>query len=223
MTKLKFIAPVLLTSSCMIALNAPASAQSAGQPDELEAIYACKSISDSLERLACYDNSVGRFEAAQKSGEVVAVSKTAIEKVKRDAFGFNIPSLPGLSTLFGGNRKDSKSAAKSNDLTDPVKEAAVTSTPNRAAKPPATQALPDARDMKEVTLDIRKMTEFGYKKTRFFMTNGQVWEQLDTTRLRIPKKRNGEPLKANISKAALGSFVLQINGKGSDIRVKRVR
>ena len=48
-----------------------ASAQSAVQPDELKAVYACKSISNAQERLACYDSSVGRFEAAQKSGEVV--------------------------------------------------------------------------------------------------------------------------------------------------------
>jgi len=78
------------------------------------------------------------------------------------------------------------------------------------------------KEVSNISLEVRKMTEFGYKKTRFFMKNGQVWETTGTTRIRVPKKKDG-PIIAEISKAALGSFVLQLNGKGSDIRVKRVR
>ena len=77
--------------------------------------------------------------------------------------------------------------------------------------------------MTEVTLDIRKTTEFGHKKTRFFMANGQVWEQTDGNKVRIPKVRNEELNTADISKASLGSFFLRVNGKGAAIRVRRVR
>ena len=55
------------------------------------------------------------------------------------------------------------------------------------------------------------------------MTNGQVWEQTDRTNVRIPKVRDGKTNNAEISKASLGSFFLRVNGKGSAIRVRRVR
>ena len=193
-------------------------AQSAGQPVELSAIYACKALADSNARLACYDNAVGRFETAQKSGEIVTISKTQVEKVERDAFGFNIPSLPSLGKLFGGGEKTAKTP-KGNPLTAPVKSAEATKPDAKIKRP----AIPKASDIKEVSLTLRKTTEFGYKKTRFFFTNGQVWEQADTTKVRVPKVRGGKTNTAEISKAALGSFLLRINGSGSAIRVRRVR
>jgi len=74
-----------------------------------------------------------------------------------------------------------------------------------------------------VVLTIRKTTEYGYKKTRFFFDNGQVWEQTDGSKIRIPKVRNSVANTAIISKASLGSFLLRVNGKGSAVRVRRVR
>jgi len=219
---------VFMCSICsllsFVTLDTQALAQSSAQPDELQAIYACKTIEDAKKRLACYDSSVGRFEAAEKSGDV---SKTAIEKVERDAFGFNIPSLPSLGKLFGGSDKAGK-RKKKNALTDPVKKAPdqevelkpTPSTPTQASLIPAK---PKTNKITDVTLDIRKTTEFGYKKTRFFMTNGQVWEQIDSTKVRVPKVRNGMVNTVEISKAALGSFLLRVNGKGVAIRVRRVR
>ena len=216
----------IASSSIMLSatlLSSTAQAQSAAQPDELQAIYACKSISNPQERLACYDNSVDSFEAAEKSGEVVTVSKTAIEEVERNSFGFNIPSLKSLGGIFGGKETSKTKTAKSNDLTDPVKETAITSTPDTPSAPPAIKPKPKTSDIKEVSLEIRKTTEFGYKKTRFFMVNGQVWEQIDTTRMRIPKAKKNITHRAHIKKAALGSYLLQINGEGAAIRVRRVR
>lgn len=218
----------IFASANMVAM--PASAQSSAQPDELQAIYACKSISDAQKRLACYDNSVGRFEAAEKSGEVVTVSKTAIEKVERDAFGFNIPSLPSLGGLFGGgkNKSTADKKPKANPLTDapisePAKSAELKPTPVAPTVPPEKSKRPESSKVTEVTLEIRKTTEFGYQKTRFFMSNGQVWEQSDSSKVRIPKVRNGKNNSATISKASLGSFFLRVNGKGPAVRVRRVR
>ena len=202
-----------------VLLSTHAKAQSAALPDELQAIYACKSISSAQERLACYDNSVGRFEEAEKSGEVVTVTKTAIEKVERDAFGFNIPSLPSLGGLFGGG---SKKTVKENGLTAPVKKASIPKEPSSSVSLPKISK-PEPSDITDVNLTIRKTTEFGRGKTRFFMTNGQVWEQVGSIRGRIPKVKEDKTTTAEISKAALGSFLMKINGKGSAIRVRRVR
>jgi len=96
-------------------------------------------------------------------------------------------------------------------------------TPSTPTQTPLIPTKPKASKITDVTLDIRKTTEFGYKKTRFFMTNGQVWEQIDSTKVRVPKVRNGMVNTVEISKAALGSFLLRVNGKGVAIRVRRVR
>ncbi|MEP3891148.1 MAG: hypothetical protein ABJN69_11865 [Hellea sp.] len=223
MYRLKLFTLALGTVALTLSAAPQAWAQIAGQPDELQAIYACKTIADPQERLACYDNSVGLFQAAEKSGEVVAVSKTAIENVERDAFGFNIPSLPSLGRIFGGGKDKAPSAPKESDLTAPVKRAEATQIVKQPTRPPEVMKRPTPSEVSEVTLQIRKMTTFGYKKTRFFMTNGQVWEQIDANRIRISKSQKGKTHTAVISKAALGSFLLKINDKGSDIRVKRVR
>lgn len=219
MQKAKCFVSLTVSLLSIICFTPTAQAQSAAPPGELQAIYACKSISDSQKRLTCYDNSVGRFEAAEKSGEVVTVSKTAIEKVERDAFGFNIPSLPSLSNLFGGG---TKKATKKNDLTDPVMDSSVASLPRLAAGEPLTQK-PVPSEISDVNLAIRKTTKFGRDKTRFFMTNGQVWDQVGTIRSRIPEIKGNKTKSAEISKGALGSFFLKINGKGAAIRVRRVR
>ena len=206
----------------IIISNSPqAFAQVNSQPDELQAIYACKTIVNPQDRLACYDSSVGRFEAAERSGEVLTVSKAAIENVEREAFGFNIPSLPSIGKIFGGGSSDK--TKKESDLTAPVKQATREIEGAKTQKAPTLTSGPEMSKIEGVTLDIRKTTEFGYKKTRFFMTNGQVWEQSDTARVRIPKKSGGSLNTAEISKAALGSFLLKINGKGAAIRVRRVQ
>ena len=224
--KFKFLSSV---SICFLVLSLPqlSNAQTANGPDELKAIYACKGMADSSLRLACYDQAVGRFEAAQNSGDVIAVSKTQVEAVEKEAFGFNIPSLPSLGGLFGGSKKKAQTS-KTNPLTAPVtqsetKTAELPSKTTEPTPPPALKSKPEPSNIKSVSLDISKTTEFGYKKTRFFFSNNQVWEQVDGTKVRIPKVRNGKPNTAKISKAALGSFILRINGKGSAIRVRRVR
>ena len=75
-------------------------------------VYACKDIASDTERLACYDAAVGRLKAAEDAGEVKTFTRTEVEEVKRDSFGFSIPSLPKLA--FGG--KDDKGKDKSDDL-----------------------------------------------------------------------------------------------------------
>lgn len=59
----------------------------------LQGVLDCRAITDSAERLACYDASVGRFEQAELAGQVVVVDREKAREVRRQAFGFNLPSL----------------------------------------------------------------------------------------------------------------------------------
>ena len=75
-------------------------------------VYACKAIASDAERLACYDAAVGRLKAAEEAGEVKTFTRKDVEQVKRESFGFSIPSLPKLA--FGN--KDDEGKAKPDDL-----------------------------------------------------------------------------------------------------------
>ena len=63
------------------------------KPVSTQAIYACAEIADDMARLACYDESVGRLEAAEAAGEVTTISKAEVEEIERDSFGFSLPSI----------------------------------------------------------------------------------------------------------------------------------
>lgn len=54
--------------------------------------------------------------------------------------------------------------------------------------------------------------------TTFRLANGQVWQQADAGRFYYPTR---DP-KVIIRKAAFGSYLLRIEGKGSTVRVRRI-
>lgn len=216
--------PVVTTLILTAALSPLAFAQSPDQPAEISAIYSCKTETNPMNRLACYDAAIDRLDIAQRKGEVITVSKSQVEEVETEAFGFNIPSLPSLGKLFGGGKTFKNTAkVKDNPLTAPVKSTkSLTALPS-AASPTPTISLPKESNTKKVILTLKSTKQFGHRKTRFFFTNGQVWEQMDGTKVYVPKVRNGIANEARISKASLGSYFLRINSKGSAIRVRRAR
>ena len=80
-------------------------------PASTDAIYACTSLTDDSERLACYDMAVGRFKEAEESGELTTVSRAEVEEVQKEAFGFSLPSLPKLAMPKFGNGDDTDDGA----------------------------------------------------------------------------------------------------------------
>jgi hypothetical protein len=90
---------IVLASLAFIALTGSVAAQEQPPtPDALGRVYACRSITDEAQRLACYDGAVGNLQAAQDSGNIVAVDRQRAEEVDREAFGYQLPSL---SRIFG--------------------------------------------------------------------------------------------------------------------------
>jgi hypothetical protein len=86
----------------------PAHSDSSGNPELLDRVYACATITDEHERLTCYDTAVGNLHEALSRGDVVAVDRQQVERVNREAFGFSLPSLPNI---FGGHHGDRPAAA----------------------------------------------------------------------------------------------------------------
>lgn len=88
-------------AAILIAASTSAQAAQAGQqePQTLTRLMACRSISDSAARLACYDAAAGAIDSARQQGDLVVIDRAQAEETRRQLFGFEVPTLP---RLFGG-------------------------------------------------------------------------------------------------------------------------
>jgi hypothetical protein len=96
---------------------------------------------------------------------------------------------------------------KPSPLTAPL--VAAPSAKTQSAVPP----LPE-----KVSLAVKSVSTGSDGKMKFTMENGQIWRQVDAEKVRNLGKG---PWTAEIRKAAMGSFMLTING-GRSVRVQRV-
>ena len=87
------------TAGLVFALAALAASAALAQPRLptgsalVKAVADCRKLTEDPARLACYDAAAGRLEAAERSGEVVVVDREQARATRRQAFGFNLPSL----------------------------------------------------------------------------------------------------------------------------------
>lgn len=101
---------IILAFTSLFLLNAPAFAADDSKEvnkSPLSTLYECAGISDSDKRLACFDTSVANLRSAEEKKEIVAIDAKAARKMKKEAFGFNLPSLsklglPKISLPGGG-------------------------------------------------------------------------------------------------------------------------
>jgi hypothetical protein len=77
----------------------------ADSPPTTEEIYFCVDIIDDKERLNCYDLEVGKLRAAETAGDITTISKSEVENLQKDSFGFSLPTLAkGVLPKFGSNQ-----------------------------------------------------------------------------------------------------------------------
>ena len=89
--------PMMMLSLLAGAIALPALAKPANPTANpaavAQAISDCRKLTDRDARLDCYDKASDAFEQAQASGQVVVVDREQVRAVKRQAFGFSMPSL----------------------------------------------------------------------------------------------------------------------------------
>lgn len=73
--------------------QASAQASKDARAQVFQGLMDCKGKSDPAERLACYDAAVGAMDVAEKKGDIVVVDREQAKAVRRQAFGFSLPSL----------------------------------------------------------------------------------------------------------------------------------
>ncbi|WP_174300886.1 hypothetical protein [Caulobacter sp. S45] len=83
----------LLAAAGALPASARPASPTANPAAVAQAIGDCRKLTDRDARLDCYDKATDAFEQAQASGQVVVVDREQVRAVKRQAFGFNVPSL----------------------------------------------------------------------------------------------------------------------------------
>jgi len=108
-----------LAAALAVAALGVAAAETAGSPlpAAVQKLLACRSAAPDAARLACYDAAVGELSQLIATGEVVIVDHKRVAEVKRQAFGFSLPSL----SLF--ERSGAKDAGELSRISGVVKEA----------------------------------------------------------------------------------------------------
>ncbi|HEV2043592.1 MAG TPA: hypothetical protein VGR05_02825 [Sphingomicrobium sp.] len=81
-----------------LALASPAQSKTqplaaAPPPKIFTDVVQCRSITDSAERLACFDRSVGALATAQASRDIYVADKEAMREARRGLFGFSLPKI----------------------------------------------------------------------------------------------------------------------------------
>ena len=74
----------------------PALAAEAAPPAraaQLQQLLDCRKLTDPTQRLACFDQAAGVLDQAEAKGDVVVVDRETARKVRRQAFGFTLPSI----------------------------------------------------------------------------------------------------------------------------------
>ncbi|MFN3523385.1 MAG: hypothetical protein ACK4YQ_14155 [Phenylobacterium sp.] len=72
----------------------PAAAQPAATRAEIfQRLIDCRKLGDDAQRLACYDAQAAAVDQAEAKGDIVVVDRQQADQVRRQAFGFTLPSL----------------------------------------------------------------------------------------------------------------------------------
>jgi hypothetical protein len=83
-------------------------------PAGVQKLLACRKVAEKDQRLACYDAAVDELTGQLKTGEVVAVDRQQAREVRRQAFGFRMPSI----SLFERGEKPEEVAQLSATVAD---------------------------------------------------------------------------------------------------------
>ncbi|MFL6761553.1 MAG: hypothetical protein ACJ8FB_03235 [Sphingomicrobium sp.] len=86
---------VALTATATAAKNKTDAVQP--PPPNFARLVACQKISDSTQRLACYDREVATVSTANAKGDLVVMDRQQIRETRRSLFGLTLPNLG----LFG--------------------------------------------------------------------------------------------------------------------------
>lgn len=95
------IASFALIAATPAAADKPQPA-AAEPPQAFRALLDCRSLADSMQRLACFDAKVAALDDAARSNEVVITDRARLQEARRGLFGFAAPIGKMLGIGNGG-------------------------------------------------------------------------------------------------------------------------
>jgi hypothetical protein len=84
---------VLVVALAAPPLLAAPAATPQQRAQELQQLINCRKLTDSAARLDCYDKAAAALDQAESKGDIVVVNREQARKVRRQAFGFTLPSI----------------------------------------------------------------------------------------------------------------------------------
>ena len=181
----------------LVLLGGPASA--ASRDDVLEALGRCAAVAESNARLACYDALAPRLKDALATPPA-SLGHEPTKQEQESWFGFDIGSL------FGGGSAQPTTAEQFG------KERTV-----------AAQATREREEIDSISAGVTEVAFTPVAQFIVFLDNGQVWRQLQGDSDRAHFRSNPKDNKVTISRGALGSYNLAINGSDRIFKVTRVK
>jgi hypothetical protein len=101
---------IAIVAAAIVCLASSASAQrqrpAQARPEVLSRVVQCRAIASAEERLACFDREVATMDAAQSSGELVAMDRQQIRRTRNSLFGMTVPNLG----IFGDDNDDEEAS-----------------------------------------------------------------------------------------------------------------
>jgi hypothetical protein len=91
--QLRFAAALLTTALAAAPVARAAEAPAPARAVQLQQLLDCRKLTDPTQRLACFDQAAGVLDLAEAKGDVVVVDREQARKVRRQAFGFTMPSI----------------------------------------------------------------------------------------------------------------------------------
>jgi hypothetical protein len=95
----------VMALAALVPASAPAKpkAQDARSNALLQALSACRSVTDEKARLDCYDQASARLSEAVDKKELVVLDRQEIRETRRSLFGFSVPNIPLFRGESGGD------------------------------------------------------------------------------------------------------------------------
>ncbi len=185
--------PVLVVAGLLTAVSS-GQAWATSSRDMLDLLAKCADMTNSTERLACYD------KLAPQLRETLATIKKPSERTDEDKmslFGFD----------FGGVFSSPEGPT----------------TPEEFGKNQMPQAAEEGQALESISAGVTDYAKTPFGKFIVFLDNGQVWRQLDSDSGVAHFLKEAKDNKIVISRGLLGSYNFKINDSNQLFKVKRLK
>jgi len=205
---MKQLTRLVLAAGTIIATTAAAQAQENADSELVNALLACRTITEDAARTACLDARLADFAEAIETRRLVIVERRVVQSVERDNFGLSVPGMSRLAGLFSsGDSGEQRSAAREESFDD-----GVTAVYGRDGS---------LEELRNIAVTRAEYDPLG--RVRVTLDNDQVWLQTEDAIIRRITDRHLEGLTATITRGALGSHFMTLSHSPRRFPVRRVQ